>query len=131
MSNISSNSSVGNTTALNISKRARVNSASNKLSTLLGFVDSAAMATRGAGNKTFTAGNDENHSVDCCSLKDQFSKMETLLNDKLGKLDGKLGVRESNLSAQITRQFDSLRSEIFSLQQKNDYLTDKRYRRRH
>ncbi len=125
VSNISNNSSVGNTTALNISKRARVNSANNKQSTLLQFVDSAAMATTGAGNKTFTAGNDENHSVDSCSLKDQFSKMETLLNDKLGKLEGKIGVSESNLSAQITRQFDSLRSEIFSLQQENDYLKTK------
>ena len=114
VSNISNNSSVGNTTALNISKRARVNSASNKESILLEFVDSAAMA-----------GNDENHSVDSCSLKDQFSKMETLLNDKLGKLEGKIGVSESNVSAQITRQFDSLRSEIFSLQQENNYLKTK------
>ena len=114
MSNISNNNYVGNTTALIISKRTRVYSASNEESILLEFVDSAAMA-----------GNDENHSVDSCSLKDQFSKMETLLNDKLGKLEGKIGVSESNLSAQITRQFDSLRSEIFSLQQENDYLKTK------
>ena len=51
--------------------------------------------------------------------------MESLLNDKLGKLDGKIGASESNLSAQITRQFDSLRSDIFSLQQENDRLKTK------
>ena len=112
VSNISNNNSVGKTTALNISKRARVNSASNKEIILLEFVDSAAMA-----------GNDKNHSVDSCSLKDQFSKIETLLNYKLRKLEVKIGVSESNLSAHITRQFDSLRSEIFSLQQENDTET--------
>ena len=69
VSNISSNSSVGNTTALNIGKTARVNSTSNKQSTLSGFVDSVAMVNAGAGNKTFTVDSDENHSVDSCSLK--------------------------------------------------------------
>ena len=70
VSNISNNNSVGKTTALNISKRARVNSTSNKQSTLSGFVDSVAMVNAGAGNKTFTVDSDENHSVDSCSLKD-------------------------------------------------------------
>ena len=105
--NISNNSSLGNTTALSISKRARVNSTSSKQSSLSGFVDSAAMATTGIGNKTFTAGSDENHSVDSCSLKGPLSKMESLLDDKLGNLHGKIGASESNLSAQITRQFDT------------------------
>ena len=68
------------------------------------------MATGGEGYKTFTAGSDENHSVDSCSLKDQLLKLESLLHDKPGKLDGKIAVSESNLSAQLTRQFGSLRS---------------------
>ena len=74
----------------------------------MGCEDSTAIATPGTGNKTFTAGNDEKHSVDSCSLKDQLTKMESLLTDKLGKLDGKMGASESNLSAQITRQFNTL-----------------------
>ena len=71
------------------------------------------MANGGTGNKTFTANSDGNHSEDSVSLKDHLSKMESLLNDKFGKLDGKIGASESNLSAQITIQFDSLRSDIF------------------
>ena len=51
--------------------------------------------------------------------------MESLPNDKRGKLDGKIGASESNLSAQITKRFDSLRSEMFTLQQENDYLKTK------
>ena len=45
VSNISNNSSLGNVSALNISEKVRVNCTSNKQSTLLGFVDSAAMVT--------------------------------------------------------------------------------------
>ena len=73
VSNISSNSSVGNTTALNIGKTARVNSTSNKQSTLLlGFVDQQRRPPQGQGTiKTVTADSDENHRVDSCSLKDQ------------------------------------------------------------
>ena len=82
------------------------------------------MANGGTGNKTFTANSDGNHGEDSVSLKEHLSKMESLLNDKPGKLDGKIGASESNLSAQITIQFDSLRSDIFSLQQ-NDRLKTK------
>lgn len=112
VSNISNNSSVGNTT-LNTSKKPRVNAESSKQSTLSGFVEPAAVASGGIGNKTFTANSDGNNSEDSVSLKEHLSKMESLLNDKLGKLDGKIGASESNLSAQITIQFDSLRSDIF------------------
>ena len=124
VSNISNNSSVGNTT-LNTSKKPRVNAESSKQSTLSGFVEPAAVATGGIGNKTFTANSDGNNSEDSVSLKEHLSKMESLLNDKLGKLDGKIGASESNLSAQITIQLDSLRSDIFSLQQENDRLKTK------
>ena len=124
VSNISNNSSVGNTT-LNTSKKPRVNAESSKQSTLSGFVEPAAVASGGIGNKTFTANSDGNNSEDSVSLKEHLSKMESLLNDKLGKLDGKIGASESNLSAQITIQFDSLRSDIFSLQQENDRLKTK------
>ena len=44
--------------------------------------------------KTFTANSDGNYSEDSdisVSLKEHLSKMESLLNDKLGKLDGKIG----------------------------------------
>ena len=115
---------------LNISKTARVNSTGSKPSTW-GFVNSTAVATGGAGNKTVTAGSDGNHrvdkgnhsvdngnhsvdngnhSVDSWSLTDQLSKMKSLLNNKLGKLNGKIGASESNFSAQITGQLDSLQS---------------------
>ena len=123
VSNISNNSSAGNTT-LNTSKKPRVN-AESKQSTLSGFVEPAAVASGGTGNKTFTANSEGNHSEDSVSLKDHLSKMESLLNDKFGKLDGKIGANESNLSAQITIQFDSLRIDIFSLQQENDRLKTK------
>ena len=116
VSNISNNSYVGNTTALIISKRTRVYSASNEESILLEFVDSAAMA-----------GNDENHSVDSCSLKDQFSKMETLLDNKLGKLEGKVGVSESNLSARLFAKWNSFSPAGKWLPQNKG----KRYRKRH
>ena len=49
------------------------------------------MASGGTGNKTLTANSDGNYSVDSVSLKEHLSKMESLLNDKLGKLDGKIG----------------------------------------
>ena len=124
VSNISNNSSVGNTT-LNTSKKPRVNAESSKQSTLSGFVEPAAVASGGIGNKTFTANSDGNNSEDSVSLKEHLSKMESLLNDKLGKLDGKIGASGSNLSAQITIQFDSLRSDIFSLQQEHDRLKTK------
>ena len=73
VSNISNNSSVGNTTVLSIRKRARVHSTSNKQSTLLlGFVDQQRRPPQGQGTiKTVTADSDENHRVDSCSLKDQ------------------------------------------------------------
>ena len=98
VSNISNNSSVRNTT-LNTSKKPRVNAESSKQSTLSGFVEPAAVASGGTGNKTFTANSDGNHSEDSVSLKEHLSKMESLLNDKLGKFDGKIGASESNLSA--------------------------------
>ena len=90
VSNISNNSSVGNTT-LNTSKKPRVNAESSKQSTLSGFVEPAAVASRGTGNKTLTANSDGIYSEDRVSLKEHLSKMESLLNDKLGKLDGKIG----------------------------------------
>ena len=83
------------------------------------------MVSGGTGNKTFTANSDSNHSEDSVSLKEHLSKMESLLNDKLGKLDRKIGASESNLSAQTTIQFYSLRSDSFSLQQENDRLKTK------
>ena len=72
------------------------------------------MASGRTGNKTFTENSDGNYSEDSVSLKEHLSKMESLLNDKLGKLDGKIGASESNLSAQITIQFDSTKRHIFS-----------------
>ena len=83
VSNTSNNSSVGNTT-LNTSKKPRVNAESSKQSTLSGFAEPAAVASGGTGNKTFTANSDGNYSEDSVSLKEHLSKMESLLNHKLG-----------------------------------------------
>ena len=46
-----------------------------------------------------TANSDGNHSEDSVSLKEHLYK--------LGMLDGKIGASESNLSAQITIQFEA------------------------
>ena len=57
VSNISSNSTVGNTAAFN--KRPRVNGTTTKQTSLTEFVGATKMASGGKGDKTFTAGEVE------------------------------------------------------------------------